>query len=291
MRRDPALVAGLVVAQRLPWLVFTLFSGARVDRLDRRRVMVGANVLRAVALAALGFGLIAGRESLAALYAAFFALGVAETFVANASLAILPAIVSKEELERASGRIFATASATNELVGPPIGGALFAGTPVAPFLTGAAAFGVAAVAAGSIIGEFGPPERKPLRVSALGSEIGEGLRWFWREPVVRAASLWAAAANLSGAATGGVLVLLAQEQLGLDGAGFGLLLAAGAVGGIGGGLLAERVIELVGRGGAVFVSNLLAAAPFVASAAFMVVVAFALMSVLSNRRIEEVRAP
>jgi hypothetical protein len=79
---------------------------------------------------------------------------------------------------------------------------------------------------------------------------------------VRAASLWAGAANLGNAATAGVLVLLAQDELGLGATGFGVLLGAGAVGGILGGLLAERVIAVVGRGGAVLVSNLLLASGF-----------------------------
>jgi MFS family permease len=262
LTRDPALVAGLIVAQRLPWLLFTLVAGAFVDRLDRRRVIVTANAVRAAALAGLGVGVLAGWENLAALYAAFFVLGVAETLVDNAALAILPAIVPKDDLERANGQIFATASATNELVGPPVGGALFAWTPFAPFLAGGLAFGSAAVATRGISGEFGPAERRPLRIRALISEIGEGLRWFWREPVVRAASLWAGAANLGNAATAGVLVLLAQDELDLGATGFGVLLGAGAVGGILGGLLAERVIAVVGRGGAVLVSNLLLASGF-----------------------------
>ena len=366
--RDPALVAGIVVAQRLPWMVFTLFAGALVDRLDRRRVMVGADATRALALAVLAATLLAGWESLPVLYAVFFCLGIAETLNDNASLAILPAIVSKHDLERANGRIFATASVTNELIGPPLGGALFALTPFASFLTGSAAFSSAAGAARAITGEYGPAERRPLSARSLLREIGEGLRWFWREPVVRAASIWAAAANLGSAATAAVLVLVAQERLDLSASGFGLLLAAGAVGGVLGGLFTERVIAFTGRGGAIFVSNILAAlafaglavtsealvagamlalssaasmignvvaaalrqatipseylgrvtsayrlvglgalpvgalvggllaretgltAPFWASAALMLVVAFALLPVLSNRRIEALRA-
>src|SRR5690349_21349411 len=50
LTRDPAQVAGLVFAQRLPWFLFSLISGALVDRLDRRLVMVWGNLFRAVVL-------------------------------------------------------------------------------------------------------------------------------------------------------------------------------------------------------------------------------------------------
>ncbi|HEX7743695.1 MAG TPA: MFS transporter, partial [Micromonosporaceae bacterium] len=50
---DPALVAGAVFVQQLPWLLFSLVSGAYVDRLDRRRLIVLVNLLRAGALGAL----------------------------------------------------------------------------------------------------------------------------------------------------------------------------------------------------------------------------------------------
>jgi hypothetical protein len=72
----------------------------------------------------------------------------------------------------------------------------FAGGASNLVLAGGLAFWSAAAAAGAIAGDYGAAERRPLQIRALASEIGDGWRWFWREPVVRAASLWAAAANL-----------------------------------------------------------------------------------------------
>lgn len=50
---SPALIAGAVFVQQLPWLLFALLSGAYVDRIDRRRLVVAVNLVRAVALATL----------------------------------------------------------------------------------------------------------------------------------------------------------------------------------------------------------------------------------------------
>ena len=57
--RSPAEIAGLVLASRLPWLVFALHAGALADRLDRRRTMVNVDLARAVLiglLAVIAFG-------------------------------------------------------------------------------------------------------------------------------------------------------------------------------------------------------------------------------------------
>jgi len=253
--RDPLLVAGLTLAQRLPWFVFTLISGALVDRLDRRRLLVAANAARALAVAVLAMTLATDVHSLAVLYVTVFALGVAETIEDTAALAVLPALVPRAGLERANGRIFATQSALNELIGPPVGGFLFALAAVASFATGAAAFTIAAIVLAGL----------PRRVAAgdapapepLIRAIREGFRWFWSNSLIRTVALMAGAVNLLTTAVFSVLVLVGTELLGLDAAGYGLLLAGAAVGGVAGGLLAERLLTRLGSGPAIFLSTLL----------------------------------
>jgi MFS family permease len=91
LTRDPRLVAGLAVAQRLPWLLFSLVSGALVDRLDRRLLMVRVDAARCLAVGLLGVAVLADVATLPLLYAVFFALGTAETLFDNAAVSILPA--------------------------------------------------------------------------------------------------------------------------------------------------------------------------------------------------------
>jgi MFS family permease len=267
LTRDPVLIAGVVVAQRLPWFLFTLISGVLVDRLDRRTVLARANLVRGGVLAALGVGLAAGWESLAALYAAAFLLGTAETLADNASLAVLPAIVRRDQLEQANGRIFATMSVTNELVGPPVGGFLFAVSSATPFVASGASFAAAGGFIRAVRGDGFRPERPDGATGrSMWHEVGEGLRWYWSNRIIRYCGVWAGAVNFFSAATTGVMVLVAQDRLGLGATGYGLLLAAGAVGGILGGLTAERVINRLGGGGAIFLGNVLAAAGYAGTA-------------------------
>ena len=71
---SPVLIAGTVVASRLPWLLFALVAGALADRLDRRRTMVLVDVFRGGLLAALAVATFAGVASLPILYIVAFAL-------------------------------------------------------------------------------------------------------------------------------------------------------------------------------------------------------------------------
>ncbi len=134
LTRDPALVAGLTFAQQLPWLLFSLVSGALVDRLDRRRVMAMVDFFRAGIIGILGLTVLSGWASIPLMYAVFFLLGTAETLFANASLAILPSVVSKDYLEKANGRLFAAELVANDFAGRSLGGVLFAVAASIPFL-------------------------------------------------------------------------------------------------------------------------------------------------------------
>lgn len=245
--RDPALVAGLVVAQRLPWLLFVLFSGVIVDRFDRRMLLVAGNLLRFAALGGMTVALGFGVRELWLLYAVAFLIGTAETVVDNASLAILPQLIRRDRIPDANGRIFATQSILNELVGPPLGALIFALSAAASFATGSAVYLLAVVVFALL------PRRVRDEPSALASQsvwksVGEGLRVFGKTPILIVMAASAASINFFTAGTGAVLVLFSQDRLGLTDAGYGILLGAAAIGGIPAGLVGPAIIRKVGEG-------------------------------------------
>jgi MFS family permease len=143
---DPRLVAGLAVAQRLPWLVFALVAGALVDRWDRRRVMINANVFRAFALGLVAVLAATDTIGLVALYTIFLAVGIAETFFDNAAQAYMPRLVeSTAQLPAANSRLYAGEILANQFAGPPIGGIVFGVALALPFALDGASFAAAAV--------------------------------------------------------------------------------------------------------------------------------------------------
>src|SRR5438128_3147594 len=92
--RSPAAIAGVLLAARLPWLVFALHAGALADRLDRRRIMVGVSLGRSVLIGLLAAITAYESEQIWVLYVAAFALGICETLFDTAAGSTLPMVVS-----------------------------------------------------------------------------------------------------------------------------------------------------------------------------------------------------
>lgn len=249
LTRDPALVAGLTIAQRLPWLLFPLLSGALADRLDRHKAMASVAVLRAALIGTLGGALLLNLASIPLLYVIFFLLSTGETLFDTASATVLPAIVPKEELPRANARLSGTWTVANTFVGPPLGGLLFGVALALPFLLGAGGLAASAILILSLRGTFTPQRGGSAdgeRRSTLREEIGEGVRWLWSQRLLRTLAVSLAVLNLALVAQVSVMVLLAEERLGLGATGYGLLLTAHATGAVLGSLVAHRVIARLG---------------------------------------------
>lgn len=267
LTRDPALVSGLVVAQRLPWFLFVLFSGVVVDRFDRRTLLILGNAVRLLALGGVTVALGLGVRELWILYVAAFLLGTAETVVDNASLAILPSLVRRERTSDANGRLFATQSILNELAGPPLGALIFSLSALASFATGSATYLLAMV-----IYFLLPRSTRPAAEAAphppVFTALREGLRWFRTSRLLVTFATLAGIINFSTAAVLAILVLFTQDRLGLNDAGFGLLLAIEALGGIPAGFLASAIIRRLGEAAVMILSTLSAGLGYLAIAIF-----------------------
>jgi MFS family permease len=161
LTRDPLQIAAVAAAQRLPWLLFVLVSGVVIDRSDRRRLQQGANLGRTLLLVVLGAATLAGWSSIPLLLGVALLLSIAETLADTAAVALLPAVVERDDLERANGRLYTTQTVANEFVGPPVGGGLFALAAAAPLLLVAACYGLAAALVSLLRGNFQPLPRDP----------------------------------------------------------------------------------------------------------------------------------
>lgn len=264
LTRDPALVAGLAVTQQLPWLLFALFSGAIVDRLDRRRVMAAVQVARALLIGGLGVAAALDGLSLPLLYTVFFLIGTAETVFDPASVTMLPTIVPRDDLPRANARLAGTMTVLNQFTGPPLGGLLFGLAVAVPFVAGGSLYAGAAAAILMLRGRFRPvgdgSRASPAR---LRSEIAEGVRWLARHRFLRTLAVTLGVMNLTMAGVMAVMVLVAYERLGLTPFQYGLFNAAYAVGGVTASLLAHRLIGWAGPGRVLRYGILLEAATWV----------------------------
>jgi MFS family permease len=246
LTRSELSIAMIGVAAALPWLLFSLPVGAFVDRINHRLLMVRADVFRAVVVGALTIAVASDNAQMWMLWVAAGCLGLAEVFFDNASQAMVPSIVPTELLEKANGRRFAAEIAANGFVGTPLGSVLFVAAMWLPFGFDAVTFAIAALLV-STIHITTTPRPAPSEVRPrLRSDIADGLRWLSRHKVLRGLAVAASLSVLGMQMTAAIFVLFAQDLLELSDRWYGLLIAIGAIGAVGGGLVAERLTRRLG---------------------------------------------
>ncbi|MFD8081936.1 MFS transporter [Kitasatospora sp. NPDC059722] len=241
---------GLVSAmETLPFLLVGLPAGALLDRWDRRRVMVVADVGRAVAIVVLPVGHLAGVLSVPLLCAVGFAIGLCTVFFDIADQAFLPTVVAREQTPDGNSRLEFSRS-TAELAGPSIGGLLLQ-VVTAPLVlvVNSVSYLVSALLLCLIrIPRTQAPQ--PAVRASMRSQIAEGLRFVFRHRTLRSLALATGISNLVGlgGALGAVLTAYALRDLGLSPGELGLALSVGNCGALLGAALSSRLIRLVGLG-------------------------------------------
>jgi predicted MFS family arabinose efflux permease len=229
---DPGLVALAALLQWLPPFVFGLWAGVLSDRLDRMAIMVTVNLARVAVIGVITATIVTDTISIAVVLGSVFLLGTAEVFADNTASTLLPMVVRRDDLAIANSRLMVGFITVNQLLGPPIGAALFAAGMAWPF----AAQGLLMVSSVVLVSRmvlpphgYDPDERRPAWRDAL-----EGIRWTVRHPAVRTLVLTIFTFNITFGAAWSVLVLYSIQRLRMGEVGFGLLTTLAAAGGMAG---------------------------------------------------------
>lgn len=274
LTRDPLLIAALPVVLRLPWFLFAIPAGLVTDRVDRRQLILAMDAVRAVAFTVVGGAIwlampfdpppengIADPWLFTVLALSAVVIGVAEVFRDNAAQTMMPSLVPHDQLEKANGRLWSVELVGNSLLGPALGAFLIAVYLPLPFLLNAAAFAIGTWLVLSITGQFRPEQQTDRN---WRRELHEGWKFLKTSPVLKLLALSTGAWNLLHQMIVIALVLHVQENLGLGAPAYGLILAAGAIGGIAGGAVAARIVDRLGRGRAAQMMALQSALAFAA---------------------------
>ena len=212
----------------VPHLLFGLAIGAWTDRTDRKRLMIGVDILSALTIASVPVAAVLGTLSVGWIIAVVFVMSTLGIFFQASEFGAIPSLVGKEDLVAANGRVQASFAAAS-ILGPLAGGASLALLPVEWLLYGdAASFLVSALALLLIRVPFNAPLTR--RATSLRQDIVEGLRYVLRHPVLRNISLMMALINIIATTTFAQLVLFAERELGAADSQVGLLFAAGGAG-------------------------------------------------------------
>ena len=272
--RNAMLIALIAIAQRIPWLIFTLPAGVITDRVDRRKIMTTTSVFRTVLTLGVAVVVFLNQDSLpspgdvasgtavepnAVVYVTLLIsallFGFAEVLYDNAAQTILPAIVEPEGLEKANSRLWGAEMVMNQFVGPPLGSLLIGIAFALPFFFDAGTFAIAAALIFALSGVFTvdhPASEDGGERPSFWDEIKEGVRWLWAHPLLRPMAIILGLMNGLFSVTFATIVLFAQEVLYVTTTTFAILMMAGAVGGVVGSVLAPKISEKVGSGSSLY---------------------------------------
>jgi len=268
--RNAMLIALIAIAQRIPWLIFTLPAGVITDRVDRRKIMTTTSVFRTVLTLGVAVVVFLNQDALPSpgdvasgtigepnpvvyvtLLISALLFGFAEVLYDNAAQTILPAIVEPEGLEKANGRLWGAEMVMNQFVGPPLGSVLIGVAFALPFFFDAGTFAIAAALIFALSGVFTvdhPASEDGGERPSFWDEIKEGVHWLWAHPLLRPMAIILGLMNGLFSLTFATMVLFAQEVLNVTTTTFAILMMAGAVGGVIGSVVAPKVSEKVGSG-------------------------------------------
>ena len=243
---DPRLIALVSAFRFLPFLTIGLPAGVVIDRFDRRKIAMLAQVLRSTTVALIGLLVLTDTATIPLLAAGAFIVGVGEVMTDGGLPAVVRDVVDTQQLEDANGRLRASQTVSNNFIGPPVGAALFAVDASLPFL-GAGLLYVATIALlAALPGDFRPEQ--PVDDASFLLKIRQGLAYVWNHPVLRPLALAVALFSFFGQAGNAVLVVLATDRLGLSEFQFGLLITVDAVASVAMALVLGRFIRRTSHG-------------------------------------------
>ena len=235
---SPLMVSLVQAATSLPMFLLALPAGAMADIVDRRRLLIFAEIWMLAAALGLGIVTVAGKASPVTLLAFTFLIGLGAAMSSPAWQAVIPEVVTREELPAAVA-LGSIGINVARALGPALGGmAIAALGPGAPFLLNAASF----VGILSVLWLWKrPPREKVLPGERFVSAMRTGLRYAAHAPRFQAVLARTAAFVLPGSALWALLPLIARTQLMKGPEGYGILLGSLGAGAVAGAMFLPRL--------------------------------------------------
>lgn len=250
-------VGALNASATAAFLLVGLPAGAWVDRWIKRRVMIAADLVRVMAMAAVPLLWWAGVLAIWHLYIVAAIVGIATVFFDVSYQSIVPILVRREQVADANSKLESTAQLAR-MGGPALGGGLLQVISVPLlFVFESAGYLVSAIFLWRTKDHEEPhstADRRPL-----SKEIAEGLSYVWRHPLISKIAACTAGTNFFSTLTLTLFPILVLRELDLGAAGLGIIMSVGAVGGLLGALATPWIAERIGEGTVIPLAALTAA--------------------------------
>lgn len=255
---SPAQLGLLSALSNGPALVVGLAAGGFVDRSRRRSLMMAADIMRALVLAAIPVAALLHLLALPQLYVTAALVGAASVLFEIADHAYLPSLVQREQLTDANASL-STTEAVAEIGGPALAGGLFQllGGPFA-----IAANAVTYLVSAAFLGAIRKPEvvPQPEPHAKWTDDVTVGFGASWRHPLVRPIFLITACQSLFGGIFGALYVVFCLRVVGLGPGLMGATIAMGGLGALAGAVIAGWLSRRLGVGPAILSAQVLLAA-------------------------------
>ena len=299
LTRDPLLISIVSVLVNLPRLIFVLYAGVIADKFNRQKILIytrlGQVFLTSIFIVLIYLNLdnipkeVQFNEPqfeskfliISAAYLLAFMFGLLEVTRDNAAQAFLPQIVSKDSLPKANGRLFGIEIVTNNFLGTPVGGFLIGLSLITPFIFDTLLMLVSVFFITGIKGKFERPEdiNKDQNTSEM---IKEGVEWLKNNTLLKRLAIYTGIANFFGSMQFPIMILFAQELIGLNAIQYSFLAYGAAIGGLVGSQVANKINAKLEESKTLLISVALFGigmfAPYVTTNPFIVAGSFGLSS-------------
>jgi len=252
LTEDPVLIGLMTALGLLPWLFFAIPIGAYVDRVDRRKALVGGNMLRSAIAIFVAFAIAQEFINIWILLGCVFLFGICEVLVDTTSQSVLPQILDKSNFERGNSRLQISEVIVAQFAGSPLSGFLYAISIALPFYFSTAGF----VAAALLLALF--PFQKdvnPVHEDDQGKErlgirgdIKFALNYLYQDKRILSIVVITTSIGFFYSISTAVAPLFILKELNVEPSLFGVVLAIQGVGALVGSIAAPAASKKFGRG-------------------------------------------
>ena len=257
LTESPILISLISAMTLLPWLFFAVIIGTLADRINRKKLLIFSTLLRTFVVAAMAFAISAGVMTMPLLLALIFIAGACEVSIDTTAQSMIPELLEKDQLERGNSRLYIAETVISQFIGSPLSGFLYAAAVVLPFYSASGGY-LLALGLLLLMPYQGSLQKRSVdqsrqegrkeRGSEFFEELKFGVRYLFTHQRLRQLVVITTILGFLFSASHATIALFMVKELGLDPRYFGVVLAVQGVGGVAGGLLANRLSTRYTRG-------------------------------------------
>jgi MFS family permease len=247
---NTVLISLLGAMVMLPWLLFAIPIGTLVDRLDRRYILAGTNLLRSAVVGALAFTIAADLVTIHFLILAAFIIGTCEVASDTTAQSLIPQILEEKYFEKANSRLQISETVVQGFIGAPLSGFLYALAIYIPFFFNSVGYIISAILALSMPIHFLQDVRKEERKAEPKHFVADmkfGISYLYNHKLLRRLVLTTSLIGVCYSMATATIVLFMVRELDLPEPLFGLVLTIQGIGGLVGAVVAPHASKRFGR--------------------------------------------